>query len=272
MAQIGIAAALYDYGFTVSGYYGTARDADGAPMLVAGELPLEEVESVGETGEVDIEKVVSLGTELFIGPNYGIGGGQTIWPVDEDALAQIGQTAQIVAIAYADGTTVARTIDSIANLAGALGADLEAPETKASVTAFDTASDDFAAAVAAKPGLTTFFMSGSQTGYWIGGEVADLDYFSSLGLQIAGGETAAEQGWESIGTQACDLIFNDVREPTWWSTEQLTAEIPTFAVHPAVVAGQVGPWRNVYVASYRGYTPILEEVTGWLRESDEGIA
>lgn len=78
VAHIGIAAALYDYGFTVSGYYGTARDADGAPMLVAGDLPLDEVENVGETGEVDIEKVVSLETKLFIGPNYGIGGGQTI--------------------------------------------------------------------------------------------------------------------------------------------------------------------------------------------------
>lgn len=177
-----------------------------------------------------------------------------------------------MAIAYADGATVARTIDSIANLAGALGANLDASETQASVTAFDTASEDFAAAVAARPGLTTFFISGSQTGYWIGGEVADLNFFSSLGLQITGGDIAAEQGWETMGTQDCDLIFNDVREPNWWSTEQLTAEIPTFAVHPAVVAGQVGPWRNVYVASYRGYTPILEEVTGWLRDAEEGIA
>lgn len=278
VAYIGFAAALYDLGFEVIGYYGNATNEDGSLTDSAGRLPVDRIPSVATAdGEswVDVEKLVELGTEVFIGPNYGIETEPAIiWPLDADILAQIGEFAQVIHIAAADGADVERTIETMANLATAFGADLDTEEITTAKDAFYAAKANLQAAIAAKPNLTTLWMAGSATGFWTQGSTNDILFMQKLGVQFAGNDfgSAEEQSWETFATVwAADLIFNDVRSPRWWSVEQLTEEIPTYKLHPAVAAGQVRGWRNTFTPSYVGFTPIIEDYTDAFLNADETI-
>lgn len=261
VAHLGIAAALYDYGVTVTGYYGSGYNEDGSPKIEAGSLPLDEIPNVGETGEIDVERLVELGTEVFVGPNYELGGAQTIWPVDEEALAQIAEFAQIIAFAYSDGTDVQRTADSIANLAEALGADLSLPEIVAAREEFEAALAELEAALAAKDGLTVAFISGRESGFWHTHTNADIVMYERLGMTVVPPAGTGEQSWESFGAIPADLLMFDDRPPSWLPVEDLIEIAPTVGLHPAVVAGQTASWPSVYVASHKSFTPVIRSVT-----------
>ena len=277
VAYIGFAAALYDLCYEVAGYFGPARNDDGSTATIAGNLPIDVIPSVaaGDDGyTVDVEKVINLGAELFIGPNYDLSAQPpVIWPLDADTLAQIALTTPVIHIAQADGADVERTIDSIANLATALGVDPETPDVATAREAYLASHEALADAIAAKPNLTCLWMAGSATGFWISVTTSDVQFLRTLGAQPAPGtETlVGEQSWETFGELAVDLIFNDDRQPAWWGVEQLTAEIPTYSHNPAVASGQVVPWRNTFVPSYANFTPILDEYTKVFLDADEDV-
>jgi iron complex transport system substrate-binding protein len=272
VAHVGIAAALFDVGFEVVGYYNPATDAEGNRLPIAGDLPLDRLTHLGDYDELDLEQLVALRPDLFIGQNYGVKTGG-MWPFSDDVLAQIGEIVPVVYLAYGDDVTVVRNIETIENLATALGANTDAPALTESREAFRAASDALAAALASKPDLRTLFLSGSDTGFWVesaGG--ADTRYFRTLGMDIYPEEANGEVSWEQFLNYPADLIFVDDRAPNWWQPEQLAAEIPVWERHPAVIAGQVAPWRAQFISSYAGFTPILEEVVQWVKQVDDSIA
>jgi len=280
VAFVGFAAALYDLGYEVAAYYGGALEADGSRSTLAGNLPLDRIPSVsGNDGadeySLDVEKLVALGTELFIGPSYGITADPgVIWPFDASVLEQVGAFAQVMHVAQDDGADVERTIETMANLAGALGVDLAGAENAAAKDAFDTAKAELQDAIAAKPNLTTLWIAAQGTGFWVQSASYDITYLQKLGAQFVGGleNGSIEQSWETFATSwAADLIFIDVRQPYWWGVEQLTAEVPTFALHPAVAAGQVAGWYNTFVPSYAAFTPIMQGYTEAFLNADETI-
>lgn len=272
VAHVGIAAALLDFGFEVTGFYNPATDADGNRLPIAGDLPLDRLTHLGDYNDLDLEQLVALNPDLFIGQNYGVETGG-MWPFSDDVLAQIREIVPVVSLAYGDDVTVVRNIETIGNLATALGVDVEVPEVAASRDAFHAASDALAAALAGKPGLKTLFLSGSDTGFWVesaGG--ADTRYFRTLGMDIYPEEANGEVSWEQLLNYPADLIFVDDRAPNWWQPSQLAAEIPVWERHPAVIAGQVAPWRAQFISSYGGFTPILEEVVQWVTTANDSIA
>lgn len=278
VAYVGFAAALYDLGYEVAAYFGSATNADGTPAGVAGRLPLDRIPSVATADDdytVDVEKLVALGADLFVGPNYDITAEPAvIWPLDADLLAQVGQTAEVIYLAGADGADVERTIETIVNLAAALGVDTDTPAVAEAQATFQAAKEALAGAIAAKPNLTTLWIAGSATGFWTQSNSSDILFLRKLGVQFAGDDLGAvgEQSWETFATTwASDVLFNDDRQPHWWGVEQLTAEIPTFALHPAVAAGQVAPWRNTFVSSYAGFTPVMEQYTEVFLTADETV-
>lgn len=277
VAFVGYAAALYDLGFEVVGYYGGATDADGTPAAIAGNLPIDRIPSVALADNdysVDVEKLIDLETELFIGPNYSIAADPAvIWPLDADIMAQVALVTEVIHIAGGDGADVERTIETIANLAIALGVDPSAESLVASRDDFTAARDNLATAIASRPNLTTLWMSGSASGFWVSTTSSDILFLRKLGLQTVGDEVSlvAEQSWETFGTLTADLIFNDDRTSYWYSPEQLSEEIPSYPLHPAVAAGQVMPWRNTFVPSYAAFTPIMEEYTPIIAGADEDV-
>ena len=271
VAHIGMAAALHDFGHQVVGYYNPATDKDGHPLPIAGDLPLDELTHIGDFDELDIELILSLGADLFIGQNYDVATGG-MWPFSDDVLNQIEQAVPVLSFAYGDGVTVVRNIQSLENLAAALGADIETPELAANREAFEAASAELGAALAEKPDLIALFLAGSNTGFWIdssGG--APLRYYRELGMNIIPAPESGEVAWEQFLDYPADIIFVDDRVPGWWSPEQLSEEIPVWDHHPAVVAGQVAPWRAQFNASYRGFAPIIAEVVEHIRATDDSV-
>jgi len=267
VAYVGIAAALHDFGFEVVGYFrGEEREATDIAKL-APDFPADTVADLGFGDALDIEQMVALGTELFVGANYGVDGGQTIWPIQEDVIAQVSAFAGVAAIAFADGTDTARTIETVGNLAAALGVAPDETVTGAR-DAFEAARTALETATAAKPGLTAMFMSGWASGYYVGMGLADITLYQQDGLASWDPGTWDEQSWEVFAEAPVDLIFLDNRGPQWWQPEQLEAEIPTWPEHPAVTAGQVFPWQNEYVPSYQGFTPVLEGVVSAIEEAE----
>lgn len=272
VSHIGMAAALFDFGFEVIGYYNPATASDGSPLPIAGDLPLDRLTHVGDFDNVDVELIVALGADLFIGQNYGVATGG-MWPFSDDVLAQIKQAVPVLSFAYGDGVTVVRNIESIENLAAALGANVDQPAIAADREAFYAATEDLRAALAEKPGLTALFMSGSETGFWVdsaGG--AATRYYRELGMDIIPAPVSGEVSWEALLTFEADIIFNDDRVPNWWSPEQLSEGIPVWDYHPAVQAGQVAPWRAQFISSYRGFAPVLAEVVTWIQAADANVA
>ncbi len=260
VAYLGIAAALHDFGYDVAGFFSGESRESVDPATVAPNLPFDTIENLGFGDALDLEKLVAMGVDLFVGANYDIGGAQIIWPVPDDVMAQIGDFAGVVTIAYADGTDVDRLIQTNGNLAAALGADLNAGAIQTAKETYDADLTALGAAISGKPGLKALFMTGAADGFYVGQGLADLNLYARQGLDVVSVESWDLQSWESFANVDADMIFVDDRASGWLQPDQLAAQVSTWSAHPAVAAGQVYPWRVEYVPSYQGFAPILEEM------------
>lgn len=261
VAYIGIAAALHDFGYEVAGFFSGESREMVDPKTLAPNLPFDTIKDFGFGDALDVEALLALGTDLFVGANYDIHGtGQTIWPIPEDVVTQIAKIAGVVAIAYSDGTDSGRLIQTNENLAAALGADVTAAGIVAAKQTFEQSTAALQDAVAAKPGLKALFMTGAADGFYVGQNLADLNYYAHAGLEQFSIDGYDIQSWESFGEVQADAIFVDNRAKGWLQPDQLAAQIPTWPLHPAVKAGQVYPWQNEYVPSYAGFTPVLDGI------------
>lgn len=261
VAYIGIAAALHDFGYEVAGFFSGETREKVDPQSLAPNLPFDTVTDFGYGDELDVEALLAAGTDLFVGANYDVHGtSQSIWPIPEDVIAQIGQIARVVAFAYADGTDSGRLIQTNENLAAALGADVTAEAIVTAREQFVTGTTALQDAVAAKPGLKALFMTGAADGFYVGQNLADLNTYAQAGLQQVSVAGYDIQSWETFGQVEADAIFVDNRAKGWLQPDQLAEQIPTWSLHPAVKAGQVYPWQNEYVPSYTGFAPVLEGI------------
>lgn len=268
VAYIGIAGALHDFGYEVAGFFSGESREQVDPRLIAPDLPFDQLEDFGYADTMDVEALVALGADLLVGANYDIGGAQVIWPIPDDVIAQVEAFAGVVAIAYGNGTDSGRLIQTNENLAAALGADVASREVAASKAAFEASSARLREATAGKPGLKALFMTGAPDGFYVGQNLADINYYTLNGLESYTAGTYDLQSWESFGEIDADVIFVDNRAQGWLQPEQLAAQVPTWPLHPAVQAGQVYPWQNEYVPSYQGFTPVLEGVTQAVEGAD----
>lgn len=275
VAYLPVAASLWDFGVRPVAFYGTSHKPDGTPEVYAGNIDLEAVESVGEEyGQLDLEALVGVRPDLIVNDMWA--DPPDIWGLQPDTIAQVEQIAPIAEIKFVDWP-ITGTIESVEKLAGALGADLAAPEISEAKERFARASEELKAAIAEKPGLTVAFVSGTPEGsYWVGNPsiFGDLMYFKELGLDIVQPETTGEffeeLSWEQAGKYAADLLLVDARQ--WSATgEQLKAQVPTFAALPAAKAGAFGSWKTEYVPSYAGFAPILEELAATIRAAEVDV-
>ena len=203
VACIGIAAALHDFGYDVAAFFsGESREAVD-PATVAPDLPFDTIDNLGAGDALDVEGLLAMGADLFVGANYDINGAQIIWQVPDDVMAQIGEFAGIVAIAYSDGTDVGRLIQTNANLAEALGADLTVESVQTARRSCDASLTALGSAIEAKPGLTALFMTGAPDGFYIGKGLADLNLYAQQGLDILAVESFDLQSWEVVRHPRC---------------------------------------------------------------------
>ncbi len=221
---------------------------------------------------MDLEALVALQPDLIL---YDIYGEFDLWGLSPEAVAQVEAIAPIAGISFVN-RPVNETIGKIEELAGLLGADLDAPDVVAAREQFDTASEDVRAVCAEKEGLTAIFAAGWTDNFYVANPPiwTDLIYFQELGLDVVAPDIPATELWETLSWEQAnkyqvDLILNDARSAAL-SPEEL-AEYATWASQPAVEAGQVGEWYTEFVPSYAGFAGVLESLAETIGEASADI-
>jgi len=264
--DVNAAAPLWDFGVRPVAVFGWLATASGDFGPAGGRIDPEQVEIIGEGEEtIDVEALVGLQPDLVITLTFAPDDPTEYWSLAADGpLEQVRQVAPIVAISGVQSASAG--VARFAELAAALGVDLETPELVADKERWMASEEAFQAALAAKPGISAVFAAPSPEIIYVANpQVAgDLIYLRELGLAIPDVEINPEDGtyWEyasleEIGKYRTDMLFSSYRG---MPVEEFLA-IPTVATLPAVTAGQVFEWIQDEILSYRGIAETLDSMT-----------
>jgi iron complex transport system substrate-binding protein len=98
--------------------------------------------------------------------------------------------------------------------------------------------------------------------------------FRDLGLVVPELPVDPSEYWEQlsaeeVGKYQTDIVFNSQRG-VYLTLEDLRKQ-PTYALHPAIKAGQVFPWSQDVIASYPGLAKILTNTANGIAASDSSV-
>lgn len=282
VSQVSAAATLYDYGIEPVGVFGPMAHEDGTVANQAGNLAkIADLPSVGSAwGEFNIEQLAALQPDLIVTVTYEESLENAkydpYWYVPGDSQEAIQKIAPIVAIKV-NGDPVDHTVQRFADLAEALGVEMDEGTMAADFQRFEEAHGDLEEAIASKPGLTAMFVAGHTDNLYVANPkvAVDVAWFRELGLDVP--EVTVDEGefwetlsWEQAGRHAVDLIFNDIRQQSL-TVEQMRDDHPTFANLPAVKAGQVGKWHFESPYSYGAMADALADMAATVRAADPNV-
>ncbi|MCB5167856.1 ABC transporter substrate-binding protein [Streptomyces bambusae] len=263
VAFTGTAAALSDYGVQVKGVFGPTKTADGKPDVQAGTMDVSKLEILGnEWGQFNVEKYAALRPDLLVTNTWD----GTYWYVPEESKDKILKLAPAAAISVGGDATLDKALARTADLAKALGADLNAKKTVDAKARFEAAAEKVRAATKANPGIKVLVGSGAADKFYVSTPKtsADLKYFEQLGVEFVIPNKLDQGGffqslsWEKADEYKADLILLDNRTGTL-QPKELSAK-PTWAQLPAVKANQITPRTTEPIYSYEKCALILEEL------------
>ena len=276
-AAINVAAALWDFGIEVPTVFGwTAVNYPDGDHVAWGNIDVDKVEIVGNVeGSVEVEPLLAQQPDLIV---------TWIWDKDnpdisqvaipEELTEQVAGIAPILILMQGDANDV--ELGRVEAFAASLGADLDSPEIVAQREAYAAKKAEVQEVAAEKSDLTVLFASfGSEDRIYVAGPdyVADLGQVRDLGVKLANdGSPTSTTYWEEFSLEQAlyypsDVIYIDQYGP-WQTMEQLQEE-PTVSQHPAVKAGQGGPWLRDLPLNYQGLTTFLESVLEPLRDAEK---
>lgn len=276
-ADISTAAALWDFGVEAQTVFGwTAVNHSDGDHVAWGNIDLDQIEIVGDAeGAVEVEALLAQQPDLIV---------TWIWDKDnpasshvaipEDRIEQVAGIAPIVLLTQGDPNDI--ELGRIEAFAASLGADLNSPEIVAQRESYEAKKAELEALAAEKSDLTVLFASyGSEDRIYVAGPdyVADLGQVRDLGVKLANdGSPTSTTYWEELSLEQAlyypsDVIYID-QYGVWTTLEELRAE-PTISQHPAVKAGQTGPWMRDLPVNYQGLTMFLESVLEPLRSAEK---
>ena len=271
VAYIGSAAALRDFGVdsALVGVFGPTKLNSGKADPMAGALDVDKLTVVGNTwGEFNIEKYATLRPDLLVTnmmqPNV-------LWYVPTSSEKQILQLAPSVAFTSA-GVSLPSAIERYSQLAGALGADQNAPSVTDAKARFDKASAALRAATTANPGIKVLAASADASEFYVADQSVypDLSYYQSLGVEfvqpgnVVGGFFES-LSWENADKYPADLVYLDSRAAAMQPKD--LAGKPSWAALSEVKAGQVVPWMSEARFSYAGCAPNIEALAAAIQRA-----
>jgi iron complex transport system substrate-binding protein len=260
VAFSGLAAALHDYGVAVDAVFGPTVLADGSPDPMAGRLPVDEVEILGNAfGEFDIEAFAALGPKLVVSQHYE---GFPLWYVPEDVIDEVEALAPTVGVQIS-GRNLDEVLAGHTRLAEALGADLGSDEATAAAVRYDAAVETLRAAAAANP-ITVLVANAYGENFNVANplDFAVLATCTELGVKFVVPEAPGEAGywetlsWENAAKYDADLVFLDARSGNLQAADLV--DYPTWDAISAVAAGQIFAWNSEPIYSHTGAAEILE--------------
>lgn len=263
VAQLSAAATLWDLGLRPVGVFGEAKGND----VLKGNVDVNAVTWVGQTwGEFNIEKLASLTPDLLVAPMQAK---DQLWYVPEDAAGKIEPLCPTVGINQFE-VPVDKVIGRFADLAGSLGADINASAVTSAKAEFDAAGKALAEAVAAKPGLRVAFVSGTKENLYLGNAkiFSDMAYLRNLGVNFVEPVVPANEphwevlSWEQAGKYPIDVLLCDSRDPSYFTTD--LAKYPIFAKLPAIKAKQVIAWNPETPSTWAAFAPVLRDLAAKL--------
>ncbi|MDR1392358.1 MAG: ABC transporter substrate-binding protein [Bifidobacteriaceae bacterium] len=264
------AIGLFSYGIEPVAVFGR-QDVASDPRLA--DYDLSGATIVGNSyGEIDLEALAGAEPDLIVTGIYPVDRGGTI-SLEEPyyALADMEQQQQLAKIApivvIKVGGSGADVIESLNSLATALGADQAA--INAAKANYDAAAADLTAA-AEESDLELTMLYGSADGIWVvkPADEPTTELYTSLGLRFTDLNPDGDFYWDvyswenaaQMMTGDVLLIFNE-----GYQAEDFKAQ-PTFASHPALVAGQTYTWADA-AFDYNSQTAQFEYLAEILRQS-----
>ncbi len=273
VADVNAAAPLWDFGIRPVAVFGWNATDTGDFGDAGGNVDPAAVEVVGVTAEpFQPEKAIAVDPDVLITITWSPDDPTEYWSIDPAILEQVQPIAPLIAIS-ATGSADVNT-ERFAELAAALGADLETPELVEAKATYDAAFAEFQAVAESKKDLTVLFLYISPEEIYVAypPDWADLAMYQSLGLNAI--EPDAEPGtfWEELSPEQvmkypADIILNSTR-PGNMTVDELK-EHPTYSLHPAIKAGQIGPWNQDFIMSYQGMTAALNTVIAPIRDANK---
>lgn len=263
VAQLSAAAALWEFGIRPVGAFGEAKGND----VLKGNVDVNAVQWVGQTwGEFNIEKLASLTPDLLVAPMQSK---DQLWYVPEDAAGKIEPLCPSVGINQVE-VPVDKVIGRFAELAGSLGADLNASAVTSAKAEFEAAGKALGEAVAAKPGLRVAFVSGSKENFYLGNPkiFSDLAYLLNVGVNFVQPTVPPAEphwevlSWEQAGKYPIDVMLYDSRNASYFTTD--LSRYPTVANLPAVKANQAIAWNPETPSTWTAFGVALRELTSKL--------
>ncbi len=266
-----VMSSLWNYGVAPVATFGQTSTAD--DVAFEGR-DLSDVEILGESyGDIDLEQLAAAAPDVIV---------TTVYPEDSEGTLdesqplygfesieqqeQIARIAPIIAVAWRG--SAADVIERTAELAEALGADLDSAEVTAAREEFEAAAEELTAAAAG--GLTVLPVAAyADEGFYMAKapDEPSLRMYSDLGVRFLdpGGDEYYWQtaGWEDVPRYPSDLILYSLRGAL--PPEEM-AEQPSYGLLPAAQAGQVHPWKYIGM-DYAAQAAYMTELAGWLTEA-----
>ncbi|WP_326800066.1 ABC transporter substrate-binding protein [Streptomyces sp. NBC_01808] len=275
VGYVASAAALHDFGIECTGVFGPTTTPDGERDLQAGGLDVGGLTVLGNTyGQFSVEKYASLQPELLV---TNMQEPPVLWYVPEESTEEITSLAPAVGI-RTSGTSLKTAIERYAELAAALGADLEAEKVVRAKSRFEQASQTLAKTAEDRRGLKVLAVSGSAEMLYaaVARDFGDLRYYEQLGVEFVTLDNPGERGfweessWETADRYRADVVMVDRRTGNL-QPDQLAESKPTWRRLPAVAAGQVIPWQSEAHHSYAGHAPLMEALADALRDAKQVV-
>ena len=273
--DVNAAAPLWDFGIRPGAVFGWNATDTGDFGPAGGNVDPSQVEVVGVTAEpVQLEKLVAFDPDLIITLSWFDEDPDEFWSIDPEILPQVREIAPVLAIS-ATGMADENT-ERFAELAAALGADLETPELAEAKARYEQAIADLEATAADKSDLQVLFLYVDDVELYIANppDWADLNFYVAKGVNAVVPDAEPLTYWEQLSLEQALKYPSDVimvsSRPGAKSPEDLASH-PTFSAHPAVQAGQAYPWNQDFIQSYQGMADAIEHLVEVLNSSEKVI-
>lgn len=271
VADLNAASALWDFGVRPVAITGWTVATDASWGNIDRETP--NITLSAETSEPDLEAMLEMGVDLFVTVTWG-NNAENPYEWSFPDKAGYDRTNPIVPVIAISATGRAdENMERFAELAAALGADLDTPEMAEARATYEERAAEFAQLAAEKSDLTSLFVYADGEYEYVAYPPvwADLAMYQAMGLNIIVPDNVPEGDyWENLSPEQArkyvsDILFQSTRDGIF-TAEDLAAH-PTYGTLPAVEAGQIAPWNQDFIQSYQGLTAAFDALLGPLREA-----
>ncbi len=273
--DVNAAAPLWDMGITPTALFGWNVYADGTLGAAGGSIDPTGIQIVGDINEpINIEKLVAQSLDLVITIGFDLENPTDYWSIEEKLVPQVEAVVPIIAIS-ATGK-VGDNMLRFAELAAALGADLETEAQAQAEADYDAALANFQSVLGDKSDLTCLFIAPDAETVWVAypPDWTDLSWYVELGLNAVVPDAEPGSWWEGISHEQAlkypaDVVFLATR-PSVLPLEEMQAS-PRWSKHPAFKANQVFGWNMDVIASHEGLASALHTIADGLAASEKVI-